>query len=538
MDRFKIGIKLGCSFAVIIILALGAGISGNYTIKRISENTTELYNHPYAVSTAILRIDCNIVRMHRSMKDVALSRSSSELENAKTQVELCEKKVFQDFEIVKERFLGNRNDIEATMQLIVDWKPIRDEVIALMQDGRRDDAAQITRGKGADHVMKINNSLKQITDFAEKKAGEFVETTGMEVKHSMVNRNIFIVINVITGILLAFFASRSIAKPLENLSRMAINIAGGDLSVEIFATRRLDEVGILWNAFYKMVASLREQIKEISEGANILASSTEEIAVSVSQLVSSSSETASSVSETSSTVEEVRQTAQVSSQKAALVSQVSQKALNESEIGLDHTQVSIQEMANIKKQMTYIAESIVKLSDQSQTIGDIIASVADIAEQSNLLAVNASIEAVKAGEQGKGFGVVAQEIRRLADQSKQSTFQVRTILSDIQKAVSTAVMATEQGEKAVGAGELKVVQTGKVIEALARRIGDSAQAAVQIAASSQEQMVGVEQVATAMENIKQASHQNLAGSRQLEEAAKNLSSLGQKLKKLASQYKS
>ena len=96
----------------------------------------------------------------------------------------------------------------------------------------------------------------------------------------------------------------------------------------------------------------------------------------------------------------------------------------------------------IREQMEAIAESMVRLSEQGQAIGQIIATVEDLAAQSNLLAVNASIEAAKAGEHGKGFGVVAQEVKSLAEQSKQATNQVRTILSDIQKATTAAVMAT------------------------------------------------------------------------------------------------
>ena len=106
-------------------------------------------------------------------------------------------------------------------------------------------------------------------------------------------------------------------------------------------------------------------------------------------------------------------------------------------------------MERIRTQMEAIAESMVRLSEQGQTIGQIIATVEDLAAQSNLLAVNAAIEAAKAGEQGKGFGVVAQEVKSLAEQSRQATDRVRTILGDIQKATTAAAMATEQGGKAV-----------------------------------------------------------------------------------------
>jgi methyl-accepting chemotaxis protein len=180
---------------------------------------------------------------------------------------------------------------------------------------------------------------------------------------------------------------------------------------------------------------------------------------------------------------------------------------------------------------------VVRLSEQGQAIGEIIATVNDLAEQSNLLSVNAAIEAAKAGEQGKGFAVVAQEVKSLAEQSKQATAQVRTILGDIQKATTAAVLATEQGSKAVEAGVAQSAEAGESIRQLADSVIDAAQAATQISASSQQQLVGTDQVALAMENIRQASAQNVAGTRQTEIAARNLHELGLRLKQLVVQYK-
>jgi methyl-accepting chemotaxis protein len=177
------------------------------------------------------------------------------------------------------------------------------------------------------------------------------------------------------------------------------------------------------------------------------------------------------------------------------------------------------------------------LSEQSQQIGGIIASVTDVADQSNLLAVNAAIEAAKAGEQGKGFAVVAQEIKSLAQQSKQATIQVRNILSDIQKATSAAVMATEQGSKAVENGVKQSAEAGEAIKKLAESSGKAVEAATQIVASSQQQTVGMDQIGLAMQNINQAGTENASSMVQAEKAAKGLNDLGLKLKLLVEQYK-
>ncbi len=373
-----------------------------------------------------------------------------------------------------------------------------------------------------------------------------------------------------------FFITRNISTPLQEISSAAQKIASGDLTVTVSSDSRRDEVGVLAQTFVRMTQSLQEMaraaeqiaagdltvelkpksekdvlgnafatmrgklrrvIGEIQKSANVLATSASEIVATTTQVASGAAETATAVSETTATVEEVKQTAQLSNQKAKYVSESAQKVAQVSQSGKKSVEESIEVTNRIREQMESVAEGIVRLSEQSQAIGEIIATVNDLAEQSNLLAVNASIEAAKAGEQGKGFAVVAQEVKSLAEQSKQATAQVRGILSDVQKATSTAVMATEQTSKAVEVGVKQSAQAGESVQKLAESIAEAAQAATQIAASSHQQMVGMDQVALAMENIKQASAQNVASTKQTEVAAQNMHELGQKLKQLVEQYK-
>jgi methyl-accepting chemotaxis protein len=321
---------------------------------------------------------------------------------------------------------------------------------------------------------------------------------------------------------------------LRNMAELSKQVAAGDLTVKV---KPVSERDVLGNAFADMIENLRRINQEVRDGVNVLALSASEILASTTQVASGIAETATSVSETTATVEEVKQTAQLSTEKSRNVSENAQQAALVAEQGNAAVIETMDGINHIKELMETVAESVVRLSEQTQAIGEIITVVNDLAQQSNLLAVNAAIEASKAGDQGKGFVVVAQEIKSLADQSKQATEQVRSILGDIQKATGKSVLATEQVSKAVENGVTQAAESGESIRKLAESIGASAQAAAQIAASSQQQLAGMEQVAMAMESIKLAAQQNASGTKQAEQAAHTLNELGQKLKEMVGRYK-
>lgn len=383
---------------------------------------------------------------------------------------------------------------------------------------------------------------------------------------------------LVTG--MALWIMNDITRPLKRLLDVADHIATGDLSAHVSGTSRHDELGLLANsfarmtnslqqkasiasqiaagdlhrldqtgqvdlaekdmlghAFASMVEDLRQMIGDVRDATGILSSSASEIVASTSQLTASAEETATSVSETTATVEEVRQTAHLSSSKARQVADSAQQAAQAAGMGREATEATHQGMERIRAQMDSIASSMVRLSEQSQAIGAIIASVDDLTQQSNLLAVNAAIEAAKAGEHGKGFAVVAHEVKSLAEQSRQATLQVRSILSEIQKATGHAVMTTEQGAKAVEAGVQQAAMAGEAIDRLADTVDLSSQSALQIAASSQEQLIGMEQVALAMESVRQASQHNVDSAQQLQISARGLQDLGLRLQELVEKYK-
>lgn len=333
-----------------------------------------------------------------------------------------------------------------------------------------------------------------------------------------------------------FRLSRSITLPLDEAADLAEAITNGDLSLNLLP-RGDDQIGRLVTALNQMVAKLRDQTGLTLEGVKVLTESANRIYATAARLAEGTTRTSSAVSETTATFEEVKQSAKVSSEKARRVAEDSHRAVQISEAGKKATEEALMRMNLIKGQMESIGETVVRLSEHSQAIEVIVNAVQDIAEQSNLLAVNASIEAARAGDQGKGFAVVAHEIKTLADQSRNATDQVRAILQETRKWISAVVMATEQGGKAVEAGVAQSNVAGEAIQVLSSTVTLSSQAATVIDTSTEQQFVGLDQVAGGMTSIEEAMRENLDGTLELERAARSLQDLAGTLNELLRNYR-
>ena len=213
------------------------------------------------------------------------------------------------------------------------------------------------------------------------------------------------------------------------------------------------------------------------------------------------------VTETLATSEEMLATISETSRQAQAVASAAKQSVDVSKTGQNAVADTVAGMETIQRQVKDIAQSILVLSERTQQIGEIISAVEDIADQSRLLALNASIEAARAGDEGLGFAVVAREMRHLAGQSREATTKVSDILNEIQRAANTAVMVTEEGSKGAQQGMELADSAGDSIRDLAAIIEESARVAVQIAASTHQQTNAMDQLVVAMKSIKEASTQ-------------------------------
>jgi methyl-accepting chemotaxis protein len=264
------------------------------------------------------------------------------------------------------------------------------------------------------------------------------------------------------------------------------------------------------------VFNRRSISRQLHEAFTQISATAAELNAIASQVAASTAQTAVSTNETTVTVEEVKQTALLANEKANEVADESNNLTEVSQAGRVAVEETAAAFERTYTQMMTMSETINRLGERTQAVGDIMTTVNDLAEQSNLLSVNAAIEAAKAGDAGKGFAVVAQEVKSLAEQSKAAVSQVRSVLCEILKASDTAVRSADEGRDIVEAGRRQSIESGEAIYTLAESVGKTAQSAVQISASSRQQLAGMEQIGAAIASINHAGEQSAAGTRQVQ----------------------
>lgn len=333
----------------------------------------------------------------------------------------------------------------------------------------------------------------------------------------------------------AAMLSRLVTVPLERLTGVAAGIASGNLRQQV-EIRSTDEIGELAQSFGKMARTVTDLVADLRNAAADIEREANSALTTSSQQSAMAHEQASAISETSTTVAEIAQTAKQATSYADSVISGTQRSEALSTEGQKVVAESVAGMEKLGEQVRAIAVAITELNERTLQIGDIITTVRDVAEQSNLLALNASIEAAKAGDHGRGFAVVAMEMRALAEQSKVAANQVRALLGEVQKGTKAAVAATDEGSRRAQAAMALAQSAGSAILGLAEVIKESSAAARQIAGNTRQQTIGVEQIATAMSELSVAMADSVNGTRQIEQVAGNLSNLSKKFSELVGRY--
>jgi methyl-accepting chemotaxis protein len=272
--------------------------------------------------------------------------------------------------------------------------------------------------------------------------------------------------------------------------------------------------------------------RQIGTSVGEVQSSSAELQASANQQAVGASEQATAMSEITTTISELLATSRQIAESSQRVAQIAEQTAQSGRAGEDTVTRALESMAGIRGHVDLVVTHMLDLGQKSQQIGAVLEILSELAEQTNILAINATIEAAGAGEHGSRFAVVADEIRKLADRVAGSTKEVRDLIDDVRSAVNTTVMATEMGSKAVDAGAGQVTQVAASFRDIAAAAFTANEAAREIELSTKQQTTAVEQVNVAIANVAQATRETEASSSQTLQTASQLSNLSVELRRL------
>ena len=266
MSRRSININTRLITGLVLLFIISAVLSG-YVVNKLSELNTmsnNILKHPYAVSNAVRDIKLNIYAMHRSMKDVATASDEKELTDAIAKVDSYEDTIYNRFDLVFERFLGDPNDVEAAFVSFENWKQIRDEVITLVKEGKQQQAVNITKGKGSDYVDQLQRKTEVMIKFADQKADEFNNNSVRVFRRSYLTFIIAQICTLLVFLIIALWIYSSINNPLKHIINRIKTIGMKSFNVEI-STSATNKINILNSAIDELERQsnlLKEEVKQ------------------------------------------------------------------------------------------------------------------------------------------------------------------------------------------------------------------------------------------------------------------------------------
>ena len=424
------------------------------------------------------------------------------------------------------QFVAARDRYMAQQEVVTD----------LVKSGRRqaaeDAVSSKLNGYADDMVAKLAELTRLNQQGASAAAGKTSDVYGDSVKMVLA----LAIASVIATIVLALMLTRSIVGPISQALQVARTIASGDLSQRV-QVEGSDEPAELLKALAAMRDSLSDTIEGISNASSQLASASEELnavtedsARGLRQQNNELEQAATAVNEMTAAVEEV-------ARNAASTSDASRETDEHSRNGQDQVRQTVSSINALTNDLTETAENVESLAAEVNSITQMLDVIRAVAEQTNLLALNAAIEAARAGEQGRGFAVVADEVRALAHRTQQSTTEIEQMIGSVQKGAGNAVQAM-QGSTSMAATTLRLAQAaGEALEGVTRAVSSINERNLVIASASEEQVQVAREVDRNLVNIRDLSTQSAAGAEQTNSASQELSRLAVQLRDLVARFR-
>lgn len=535
----KIGVKLLVGFVLVAIIAAIIGTIGASNIKKSVAVSDELYQFNVLPVQYIGDAGIHFQQIRVFIRNSLLSQDAEGVRKNADLARETHKKVEADLAKV-DKMVRKPEQRAIYTKLLEDLKECstwEDKVLALAMDNKPSEGLATLRSDGykavGDSVAGALDKLKEMKADSAKKDAEDGHQDGYWAVSKCI---ILTIVGVILAIALGLVMARIISRPLMELARQAQQIAQGDLRVAVTASSK-DEVGQLAGSFATMVEGLHSIISQVSDTSMKVAASSNQLTSTAEQMATGAEEVAAQAGTVATAGEEMAATSDEIAQNCQLAAQGGKRASDTAQNGAIVVNKTVEVMSRIAERVKETAQTVEQLGARSDQIGNIIGTIEDIADQTNLLALNAAIEAARAGEQGRGFAVVADEVRALAERTTKATREIGEMIKAIQAETKGAVSAMDEGVKEVERGTSEASQSGQALEEIIEQVNAVTMQINQIATAAEQQTATTSEISNNMQQITQVVQETSNGAHESANAAMQLSSLAEDLQRMVKQFK-
>jgi len=406
----------------------------------------------------------------------------------------------------------------------------------LIRDGKSPEAIEQVRGSSKQQFDDSAKVIANLIIYNNKEAQDSSTKSISDAKSSTIIVVSLLAACIVFSLIISLTIARMIILPIRRLSLEVGKIAAGDLSVSVEHAGN-DEVGQLTRDVNTMVESLRSIIGQVHSTANQVATAASQLRSSAEQIATGAEEVATQAATVATASEEMSATSGDIAQSCQLAADSSHKASSKASTGAMVVDATVQVMGRITSRVNETARSVVSLGSRSDQIGEIVGTIQDIADQTNLLALNAAIEAARAGEQGRGFAVVADEVRALAERTTKATHEIAAMIKVIQVETKSAVAAMEEGVSEVEQGTIEAAKSGQALQDILEEINAVFMQVNQVATAAEEQTATTSEISCNIHQITDVVQGTVRGAHESAVAANQLSQTAEALQRLVGQFR-